>query len=64
LGWKGPLVREDPLTQVVCRGTQEALASATKAGALKRDGREVTASPACGSSGHEEVKAQEGQTDQ
>jgi hypothetical protein len=49
---------------VVCRGTQESLDPATDRGVLKRDGREVTASPAFESLDHEEVKAQEGQIDQ
>jgi len=50
--------------QAAYRGAQEPLDLATDQVALKRDGREVTASPARKSLNHEEVKAQEGQIGQ
>jgi hypothetical protein len=45
---------------VVYRGTQDAFGSATDQRISKRDGCEVTISPARWSRCHEEVKAQEG----
>lgn len=49
---------------MVRRGAQEVMDPATDRVPPKRDGCEVTASPACGSQDHEEVEAQEGQIGQ